>query len=328
MIDAFDGLQSCGRIIDYLQASLSQEKTTHAYLIVGSDATSKEDLALRFAAALVADGDLEQFQTARRLVHPDVHILEPAGAAGYVVDQVRDLVRDAELAPVRSSRKVYVLSRAESLQSAPANAFLKTLEEPPGDVVCILLANRAEAVMETLRSRCEVLSLNEVSSHEQLDCELSGVLMDLANGCDNRSLLAAAARMVARSQEASAELERSQVSEFERNKDFLSAAALRDLEKQHKRVLTMSQRKALFQQLDALRAWLRSCLLVNQGAVELADNATDALVMQIATGCPSAAILKALRAVDACEESVSYNVTLQLAVEAMCMEIREALCQQ
>ena len=81
-----------------------------------------------------------------RKKHPDVRMFEPEGAAGYLVEQVRGIVADTALAPIQADRKVYILDRVDLLGVQAANAFLKTLEEPPADVVLILLARTRESV--------------------------------------------------------------------------------------------------------------------------------------------------------------------------------------
>ncbi len=78
--------------------------------------------------------------------HPDVHYYAPAGVNGYLVEQVREIVADTALAPIMAGKKVYILDRVDLLGTA-ANAFLKTLEEPPADVVLILLGRTRESVL-------------------------------------------------------------------------------------------------------------------------------------------------------------------------------------
>ena len=89
--------------------------------------------------------------------HPDVRYYAPEGANGYLVDQIREIVSDTSLAPIKSHRKIYIIDRVDMLGTAAANAFLKTLEEPPDDVVMILLGRTRESVLPTIVSRCQVV---------------------------------------------------------------------------------------------------------------------------------------------------------------------------
>ena len=325
--DVFAGIADGGRVAAYLESALASGKTTHAYLLVGGAGGAKNELARRFAAALVAAGDEEQFSLACKGAHPDVHFIEPGGASGYLIDQVRALVHDVDLAPVRAARKVYVVSRADRLLKEPANAFLKTLEEPPADVVCILLAENEQSVLETLRSRCEVLVLGGAAVRRLGNSELFSQLFTVCSGCDNRTLISYARRFV---ELASAEADVPDEDRLEsRDEDFLSASAKRELEKRDKRAASTRQRRALLEQVELMGSWLRDCLLVQQGAVQLSAYPECAdQVMAIATSASARGIVEALAAVRSCAERISYNVSPQLAVEAMFIEIREALCQQ
>ena len=128
--------------------------------------------------------------------HPEIeeiYALDPEQ-----VDQIRELVHDAELAPVRAPHKVYVLEQADRLQGAPANALLKTLEEPPQDVVCLMLATQESAVLETIRSRCEVLHLRARYPEQPSDEEAFNLLYALVTGASNQQVLDSAKRMCAR----------------------------------------------------------------------------------------------------------------------------------
>ena len=95
-------------------------------------------------------------------MHPDVHVLAPEGAAGYLVEQVRDVVSDIYLTSIEGGPKVYIFDRAETLNPASANAFLKSLEEPPDDVVIVLLAEDPDSVIDTIASRCQIVRFQRV----------------------------------------------------------------------------------------------------------------------------------------------------------------------
>lgn len=327
--DVFSGLPRDARVVPYLESALAGGKVTHAYLIVGDADSGKEQIARRFAAALLAPDDEEQFWQACRGKHPDLRELEPGGAAGYLVEQVRDIVHDAELAPIRAMRKVYLVTRAETLRGGPANAFLKTLEEPPADVVCILLATSAGSVLETLKSRCEVLVLNGSTAHAQAGADVLSLVYPVATGCDNRQLLFSARRFVELASGEAEEEEARLGRRLEDQREFLSATAAREIEKTNKRRVSTCLRAALDGQLASVRSWLRDCLMVQQGAPELASHPQGTVqTLDVASSAAPSGIVSALAAVDACAQRISYNVTPQLAVEAMFMEIREALCQQ
>lgn len=325
---AFDDISGQERVCSYLQRALDSGRTTHAYLLVGGSAQERVGIAERFAAALVAAGDVDAFADALRGAHPDMRRFEPQGAGAYLVEQARQLVHDAELAPVRSARKAYVINQADRLAGAPANALLKTLEEPPEDVVCILLAASEQGVLETIRSRCEVLVCHERLAEQPADEEVFNILYATLTGADNRYVLNAADRLVELSRAGSADLELRQAEELEAGKDYLSQGARKSIEQRHKRELSALQRNALLDQITAMRSWLRDCLLVSQGAGQLAAHENwRAQTAQLAGTLSASELLAALESAQKAQARITGNVTPQLAMEALLFEIREATCR-
>lgn len=101
-----------------------------------------------------------------RRKHPDVRYFAPAGANGYLVEQVREIVADTALSPIQADKKIYILDRVDQLGASAANAFLKTLEEPADDVVMILLGRTRESVLPTIVSRCQVVPFRHIPASE------------------------------------------------------------------------------------------------------------------------------------------------------------------
>ena len=322
MSDPFEGILGQDHMIEYLRAALDAGQVTHAYLLCGAAECGVDDIALRFAAAIIAGEDEGAFDLVMRHSHPDLHEIQPASAKGYLVEQVREVVHDAGLAPVRAARKVYIVSRAQSLFDAPANALLKTLEEPPADVVIIMVASNEQSVLQTIRSRCQVLTCTEATARHEGSYELLEMIAQVARGIDNRTLLAYAQRFVELSEEGIDELKDAQAADEAASADYLAAGARKALTEKHKREVSMQQRAKLLESLSAWRGWLRDCLLSAGGAPELAVSNT------LLPAVDTPAVLQALKAVDMAEERISYNVTPKLAIEACLIEIREALCRQ
>ena len=232
-------------------------------------------------------------------------------------------------APIRAPRKVYVIAAADRMGTQAANAFLKTLEEPPADVVCILVAQTESAVLETLRSRCEVIVLNEVAQQTAGDPVVFGVLEAISAGCDNRALLDGAKRLVEVSKHGLEDLEQEQERQLDEQSDYLTQGARKELEKQNKREVSAQQRQKLLGIVAQVRGWLRDCLVTQAGTPELISyTEQERQTMTVATTVDAKALLDAIAAADAAADRISYNVTPQLALEAMLIEIREALCRQ
>lgn len=330
MRQLFTGIAGQDQVAGYLQQAYEAGKVTHAYLLAGGAPGEASEIAKRFAAGLIAGDDDAAFEEVLRLVHPDIHSYNPAGSGSYLVDQIRDLTYDAELAPIRAQRKVYIINDAHRLSGAPANAFLKTLEEPPENVVCILVASTEAAVLETLRSRCEVFTLHASRSRRTGDPRVFEMLYNLALGMGTRDLLAAAKRFVDIAHEAAESDNGTDIEEYlDKYEDFLSAGAKKEIEQQGKRDANARERAALLALLDMSQQWLRDCLATRERAATLVsfpECASD--TAHVAGQVDTAGLLCSIDAVTTTRYRISYNVTPQLAVEAMFLEIREALCRR
>jgi len=93
--------------------------------------------------------------------HPDLYWISPEKGS-LKIDQVRDLTRQLALSPLEGPWQVAVLDRFELATPGAANALLKTLEEPPPNVLLALLAQQAEALLPTIVSRCQIIALRPI----------------------------------------------------------------------------------------------------------------------------------------------------------------------
>lgn len=327
MQDVFSDITGQEQVVGYLEQALETNSVTHAYMLIGAKDSSKELIALRFAAALVAQDDEEELQTALRLVHPDIHIVSPQGTKTYVKEQVTELIHDISLAPIRSNAKVYIINSAEKFNESCANAFLKTLEEPPAGVCILMLTASEDGVLETLRSRCQILHCKSRGTAHRANQTIFDIMYDVANGANNATIFDAAQIIKSMSSYGLDELEAQHKEEEESASDFLSKGAQKTLEQRHKREYSAQERAALVEALEQSRAWLRDCLVTNQGAADMiAFGQVQNQTMEVATRVSSSALLTALQAADDVLLQISYNVTPQLAIEAYLFKIREALC--
>jgi DNA polymerase III subunit delta' len=142
-------------------------RPSHAYLFHGPSGTGKRTVARAFAAALLADG-AQQPQTVlervRRDAHPDLTWVTPSGASEVLVSDIDEpVVAAAAHTPFESSRRVFVIEAAGSMNDQAANRLLKTLEEPPPFAHLILLAEHREDVLPTIASRCQQVRFDPLS---------------------------------------------------------------------------------------------------------------------------------------------------------------------
>lgn len=149
-------------ISNALENILVNERVVHAYLFIGPEDAGKEETALAFARALLcfspqagrACGVCRDCRQAEHGNHPDLHIIQPAGAT-IKIEQIRAVQKTALYRPYQGKRQVYLVKQAGAMTVQAASCFLKTLEEPPGEAVFILLATRLHTLLPTIRSRCQ-----------------------------------------------------------------------------------------------------------------------------------------------------------------------------
>lgn len=154
--------------VQLLQRSLERGRLGHAYLFSGHQLDELEALARTLAKTLNCQRSLKASGVAvdccdacpscRKidgLAHADVHWVRPESKSRVIlVDQMRELMREIQLKPAEATFKVAVIVAADRLKTEAANAFLKTLEEPPAKSVLILLSTEPARILETILSRC------------------------------------------------------------------------------------------------------------------------------------------------------------------------------
>lgn len=153
-----------------LQQSLSEGRLAHAYLFAGNNLSKLDEFARTLAKTLNCENppargktglpinSCDACSTCKKIqadLHPDVVWLRPESKSRVItIDQIRDLLQTVYLKPTHAGFKVAVIVAADRLNVQAANAFLKTLEEPPSKSVLILTSISPELVLETIVSRC------------------------------------------------------------------------------------------------------------------------------------------------------------------------------
>lgn len=198
--------------VHVLRSAIVHERVGHAYLFSGPEQVGKTTLARLFAQALnCADpqptarpcGQCRACRLIAQDRHPDVIRLDPEvsgrGKPNIKIEAIRQLQQALQLSPYEGRYKIAILRRFDAANPNAANAFLKTLEEPPERVVLLLTALEAEALLETIRSRCRVLTLRPLPGPaiEQLlrqqwqaDATQAHLLAHLAQGRPGRAISA------------------------------------------------------------------------------------------------------------------------------------------
>jgi DNA polymerase-3 subunit delta' len=167
---AFKDYPQCGQGIEMLQRSLERGRLGHGYLFSGGELDDLEALARQLAKTLNCERPAKAGQggvaldccdaclSCRKIDHgnhPDVHWARPESKSRIIsVDQMREMMQQINLKPTEAAWKVAVVAAADRLNANAANAFLKTLEEPPSRSVIILTTTEPERILETIESRC------------------------------------------------------------------------------------------------------------------------------------------------------------------------------
>jgi DNA polymerase-3 subunit delta' len=171
---SFADLKDQRQGVELLRRSLERGRVSHAYLFGGTTLSDLEAVARNLAKTLncqqpvrrSADGlpsdCCDACLSCRKIdqdIHPDVQWVRPESKSRIItIDQIRELMHTINLKPTEAIWKVGVLVAADRLNDQAANAFLKTLEEPPARSVLLLLSIEPERILETILSRCLRLS--------------------------------------------------------------------------------------------------------------------------------------------------------------------------
>jgi len=135
-------------------------RASHAYLFHGPGGVGKGAAAEALAAELLAEGAPDPENARARVVsraHPDLTWITPSGARELLVEDVEPVLSGAARTPFESTRRVFVIERAETMNDSSANRLLKTLEEPPAFVHIMLLTDRPAELLPTIVSRCQAV---------------------------------------------------------------------------------------------------------------------------------------------------------------------------
>lgn len=162
--------------IQYINSVVQQKKVSHAYLIEMNDDSVDFCYIMDFIKMILCDCSYEEVSQLDsnivRLIdqnnYPDIKVIEPDGNV-IKKEQLIQLQKDFDNKSLLNNKKIYIIKNAEKLNQSSANTMLKFLEEPEKDIIGFLVTNNRYNVLETIQSRCQILSLKDGKSISYLE---------------------------------------------------------------------------------------------------------------------------------------------------------------
>ena len=176
-----------------LKNQILNNRIAHAYLFCGTRGTGKTSTAKVFAKALncldLRDGEpCNKCEMCRKINEGlAIDVTELDAASNNGVDKIRDIIDDVKYPPQEAKYKVYIMDEVHMLSAGAVNAFLKTLEEPPNNVIFILATTDPQKLPITILSRCQRFDFKRINNGE-ITARLRKIVNDQNVLADERSL--------------------------------------------------------------------------------------------------------------------------------------------
>jgi DNA polymerase III subunit delta' len=203
----FKDIKGQEKAIAFLKSAIGQDRVAHAYIFHGLDGIGKKATALAFAktlncleegpeACMDACGECLSCRKIERGSHPDVISIQPDGAF-IRIKEIRSLQEQMMFRPAEGRKRVFIILEAERMNSAAANALLKTLEEPTGSNILVLVTARPHQLPLTVLSRCQrikfqplrsELMINILEEDFSVSAQMSSTLAAISGGSLGKAL--------------------------------------------------------------------------------------------------------------------------------------------
>ncbi len=305
--------------IDVIKRILGSARIAHAYLFSGPEGVGKRKVALAFIQQLFcAEGTgCGSCSSCKKIAsgnHPDIHTVLPDGQF-IKIDQVRALQKELGYRPYEAVRKACIIDGAERLNQSSGNALLKTLEEPPGNAIMILLTSALESVLPTIRSRCQQLAFAGVPA-DSIEALL------IAGGADADSARVAAALAdgsVARAIDFCDE-------ESSPSRQELIERACRISLKEMSSIFAFGElfdknREKALQSLELLLGFWRDMLHFHSGSATAVNRDVAALLARESGRRSSTAIIDNIETLLKTRQTIQRNANVRLAMDVLGMKL-------
>jgi len=312
---------------DFLRHANEQQRLAHAYLICGPQGSGKRALASDLAALVTKRSDA---RAGKILEHPDVHIAEPESKSRrIVIEQIRELERELQMRSMLGGKKVGIVFDADRLKTEAANAFLKTLEEPPNNSLLLLTTTQPEALPDTILSRCIAVTLSPAGEREPgaseakllnalrafFEKDVKGIAPAFGMVREFIELLQEARQAII------AETDAQQEAEEDRYRQTTDGEWLKDREEHYKALGESRYVQERFRLVAALLNWWADVLRQLNRSAELEYPAFAADTAKLAGRVSTAQVLKKIAAIEELRENLDRNVQEQLAIEVAFLKV-------
>jgi DNA polymerase-3 subunit delta' len=312
--------------IGLLRRAHDQNRLGHAYLISGPAGSGKREVAAQVASTVNGTDPGDVFSSKAR----EIFLAEPESKSRRIlIEQIRELEHGLQMRAADGCRKVAIIAEADRLQPQAANAFLKTLEEPPANSLLLLLSALPEALPDTIVSRCISIPLTADGEEIELPerAELVELLRDTARekswsvqqayriGQGLQSLLGKVR------EEIKAQTAEALKNEEARYRNSTDGAWLDDREDYYKALtesLYIQRRAALVEVL--LEFWsdvLRACSKVARRDLSAAKKETAALAERFS----APEVLRRIQRLEELRDNLGRNIQEALAFEVAFLEV-------
>jgi DNA polymerase III subunit delta' len=327
------------RITDLLERALSQDHAAHAYLLSGPPRIGKMTLSLDIACALNCSkktsgrpcGECASCKKILNGKHADVEIIDMNYAAEEQedkektrigVEHVNDILHSASLPPFEGKCRVFIIDEASNLSTHAANRLLKILEEPPANVVFILLTANSQLIPATIKSRCQRLDMTRVNIEEientlinkfDIDKDRASLLSRLSRGGIGWAIEAAQDPKLMQEREENFEKMKS-VNGGDYNYRFAVAGQIAQQ--------FSKKRGKVYEALDEWARWWRDVLLVKTGCdsdITGIDHMAD--IQQMGSDYTLNQIIESIRSILDAIKQLRLNVNSRLVLEVLMLNL-------